>query len=136
VPSGVFYGKYMNPGTPAKQGAWDIADVGWGPDWFPTGQKSWFAPILDGNNLPPNSTNYGFFNDPAVNSDIAAALKATSDSAAASAWQQADIDTMKAAGIFPAYDPNQGSLTGTQVHNCVFIQPWQNCNLANVWVTS
>jgi peptide/nickel transport system substrate-binding protein len=136
VPSGVFYGKYMNPGTPAKQGAWDIADVGWGPDWFPTGQKSWFAPILDGNNLPPNSSNYGFFNDPTVNSDIANALKATSDSAAASAWQQADTDVMKSAGIFPAYDPNQGSLTGTQVHNCVFIQPWQNCNLANLWVTS
>ena len=34
----------MNPGTPAKQGAWDIADAGWGPDWYPNGQKTWFAP--------------------------------------------------------------------------------------------
>jgi peptide/nickel transport system substrate-binding protein len=136
VPSGTFYGKYMNPGTPAKQGAWDIADVGWGPDWYPNGQKSWFKPILDGRNLPPNSSNFGLFNDPTVNSLIDQALAAPSDAAAASLWQQADAAAMKAAAMFPVYDPNQGLLSGSQVHNCVYIQPWQNCNFANVWLSS
>jgi peptide/nickel transport system substrate-binding protein len=136
VPSGTFYGKYMNPGTPAKQGQWDIADVGWGPDWFPNGQKTWFAPILDGNILPPNSTNYGLFNSPTVNSLIDKALAAPTDAAAAPIWQQADAQVMKEAAIFPVYDPNEGSIQGSQVHNCVWIQPYQNCNLANVWLTS
>jgi peptide/nickel transport system substrate-binding protein len=136
VPSGTFYGKYMNPGTPAKQGAWDIADVGWGPDWWPTGQKTWFKPILDGRNLPPNSSNYGLYNSDATNSLIDQALAAPSDSAAASLWQQADAQVMKDAAIYPITDPNEGSIAGSQVHNCVYIQPWQNCNFANVWLTS
>jgi peptide/nickel transport system substrate-binding protein len=136
VPSGTFYGKYMNPGTPAKQGAWDIADVGWGPDWFPNGQKTWFAPILDGRNLPPNSSNYGLYNSDATNKLIDQALAAPSDTAAASLWSQADAQAMKDAAIYPITDPNQGSISGSQVHNCVYIQPWQNCSLANVWLSS
>jgi len=136
VPSGTFYGKYMNPGTPAKQGAWDIADVGWGPDWFPNGAKSWFEPILDGRNLPPNSSNYGFANDDALNGLIDQALAAPSESAAIPLWQKADTQVMKQAFIFPVYNPNEPSIAGSQVHNCVYIQPLQNCNLANVWLSS
>jgi peptide/nickel transport system substrate-binding protein len=138
VPSGQFYGKYMNPGTPAKQGAWDIADAGWGPDWFPNGQKSWFEPTLDGRSaafLPPNSSNYGFFNDPKLNSIIDQALTAPNDSAAASLWQKADMEAMQQAALYPVYDPNEAAISGTQVHNCVFIQPLQNCNFANVWLS-
>jgi len=136
VPSGTFYGKYMNPGTPAKQGAWDLADVGWGPDWFPNGQKTWFAPILDGRNLPPNSSNYGLYNSTATEGLIDQALAAPTDAAAASLWQQADAQVMKDAAIYPVYDPNEGSIAGSQVHNCIDIQPLQNCNLANVWLSS
>jgi peptide/nickel transport system substrate-binding protein len=136
VPSGTFYGKYMNPGTPAKQGAWDVADVGWGPDWFPNGQKSWFAPILDGRNLPPNSSNYGLYNSPVTNGLIDQALAAPTDAAAATLWAQADAQVMKDAAIYPVYDPNEGSIEGSQVHNCINIQPLQNCNLANVWLSS
>jgi peptide/nickel transport system substrate-binding protein len=136
VPSGTFYGKYMNPGTPAKQGAWDIADVGWSADWYPTGAKSWFEPLFNGNNLPPNSSNYGFYNSPTTNSLIQQALAAPNEAAASSLWQKADAQVMNDAAIFPGYDPNAASLTGTQVHNCVYVQPWQNCNLANVWLTS
>jgi peptide/nickel transport system substrate-binding protein len=136
VPSGTFYGKYMNPGTPAKQGAWDIADAGWGPDWFPNGAKSWFLPTLDGNNLPPNSSNYGFFNDPTLNNDIQQALAASTEQEAIPLWQAADKEAMDQAALFPVYDPNEASIAGSQVHNCIEIQPLQNCNLANVWLSS
>ena len=134
LPTGTVYGKYLNPGTPAKQGAWDIAEVGWGPDWFPTGAKSWFLPLFDGSNLPPNSSNYGFFNDPTENSLIQKALAATTASQAAPLWHQADMEVMKQAAVYPIADPNEGNMTGSQVHNCVMIQPLQNCNLANVWL--
>lgn len=136
LPSGTVYGKYLNPGTPAKQGAWDIAEVGWGPDWFPNGAKSWFLPLFDGNSLPPNSANYGFFNSAKVNSLIDQALAAPNEAQATSLWHQADVEVMKQAAVYPIADPNQGSLTGSQVHNCVYIQPLQNCNLANIWLSS
>lgn len=136
VPSGQFYGKYMNPGTPAKQGAWDIADAGWGPDWWPDGGKSWFLPILDGNNLPPNSSNYGYFNDSKLNSLIQQALTAPSDSAAASIWHQADMEAMTQAAVYPITNPNEASIRGSQVHNCVYLQPFQGCNYSNVWLSS
>jgi peptide/nickel transport system substrate-binding protein len=136
VPSGTFYGKYMNPGTPAKQGAWDIADAGWGPDWFPNGAKSWFLPTLDGRSLPPNSSNFGFFNDPTLNNLEDQALSAPNDATAGNLWQQADAEAMKQAAVYPVTDPNQGAISGSQVHNCIYIQPLQNCNLANVWLSS
>ena len=136
APSGGVYGKYLNPGGPAKSGAWDITDAGWGPDWFPNGAKSWFVPTLDGAFLPPNSSNYGFFNDAHLNSLISQALSASSESAAISLWQQADKETMQQAAIYPISDPNEASISGSQVHNCIQIQPLQNCNLANVWLSS
>jgi peptide/nickel transport system substrate-binding protein len=136
APSGGVYGQYLNPGGPAKSGAWDIADAGWGPDWFPNGAKTWFSPILDGNILPPNSSNFGFFNDPKENSLIDQALGASSESAAISLWQQADREAMSQAAVYPISDPNEGYITGARVHNCIEIQPLQNCNLANVWLSS
>jgi peptide/nickel transport system substrate-binding protein len=136
APSGSVYGQYLNPGKPAQQGAWDIANAGWGPDWFPNGAKSWFVPTLDGNFLPPNSSNFGFFNDPTLNNLINEALAAPTESAAIPLWQQADAEAMKQAAVYPITDPNEGYIEGSQVHNCVIIQPLQNCNLANVWLSS
>lgn len=134
-PSGTVYGKYLNPGTPAKQGAWDIAEVGWGPDWYPSGAKSWFEPLFNGNNLPPNSSNYGFFNDPKVNSLMQQAETASAADAPG-LWHQADQEVMAQAAVYPIANPNEGSISGSQVHNCIDLQPLQNCNLANVWLSS
>lgn len=136
APSGGVYAKYLNPGGPAKSGAWDIADAGWGPDWFPNGAKTWFSPILDGNILPPNSSNFGFFNDPKLNSLIDQALGASSETAAIPLWQQADREAMAQAAVYPIADPNEGWVTGARVHNCIELQPLQSCNLANVWLSS
>jgi peptide/nickel transport system substrate-binding protein len=130
-----FYGKYLIPGTSAKNSVWDIAEAGWGPDWYPTGGKSYFEPILNGTVLPPTSSNYGFFNDPKLNNLMTEALAATSDSAAASLWHQADVEAMSQAAVYPIGDPNAGTVQGTQVHNCVYIGALQNCNMANIWLS-
>lgn len=131
-----FYGKYLTPGTAAKNSVWDLAEAGWGPDWYPTGGKSYFTPILDGNQLPPNSSNFGFFNDPTLNNIISQALSATSDSAAAALWHQADVEAMSQAALYPIADPNEATLHGSRVHNCIYIGPIQNCDLANIWLSS
>jgi peptide/nickel transport system substrate-binding protein len=130
-----FYGKYLTPGTAAKNSQWDIAESGWSPDWFPTGAKSYFFPILSGNSLPPTSSNFGFFNDAKLNSLMQQALAAPTDAASASAWHQADVEAMAQAAVYPEESPNQASIHGSQVHNCVYISPIQNCDLANVWLS-
>jgi peptide/nickel transport system substrate-binding protein len=115
---------------------WDLAEAGWGPDWYPTGGKSYFEPILNGNNLPPTSSNFGFFNDPKLNNLMNEALAAPSDAAAASIWHQADVEAMAQAAIYPVGDINEGTLHGSQVHNCIYIGAIQNCDIANVWLSS
>jgi peptide/nickel transport system substrate-binding protein len=129
-----FYGKYLVPGTAAKQIVWDLAEAGWGPDWYPTGGKSYFLPILDGNQLPPASSNFGFFNDPKANSLYQQALAAPSENAADGIWHQADMEVMQQAGLYPIANPNEPTIHGSQVHNCIYIGPIQNCDLANVWL--
>jgi peptide/nickel transport system substrate-binding protein len=135
VSGGDFYGKYLTPGTAAKNSVWDLAEAGWSPDWYPTGAKSYFEPILNGNNLPPTSSNFGFFNDPKLNTLMQEALAAPSDSAAAALWHQADVEAMTQAAVYPIEDPNLPTVHGSQVHNCVYIGAWQNCDFANIWLS-
>jgi peptide/nickel transport system substrate-binding protein len=130
-----FYAKDLTPGNAAKNSQWDLAEAGWGPDWYPTGDKSMFLPILDGRNLPPNSSNFGFFNDPKATQLYQAALTASSDSQATSLWHQADMEVMQQAALYPVSTPNRGMLQNNLVHNCVFIGIMQNCDAANVWLS-
>jgi peptide/nickel transport system substrate-binding protein len=131
-----FYGKDLTPGTLAKDSGWDLAEAGWGPDWYPTAQKSYFLPILDGSNLPPNSSNFGFFNDPKADALYNQALTAPTAAAASTLWHQADVEVMAQAALFPIADPNEPDLHGTQVHNCVYVAVWQNCDPTNIWLSS
>ena len=136
VSGGDFYGKYLTPGTAAKNSVWDLAEAGWGPDWYPTGGKSYFLPILDGNYLPPNSSNFGFFNDPKLNSIIQQALAAPDDAAASVLWHQADEEAMAQMAVYPLEAPNAPSIHNSLVHNCIYIGPEQGCDFANVWLSS
>ncbi len=131
-----FYGKYLTPGTAAKNGTWDLVEAGWGPDWYPTGGKSYFLPILNGDFLPPNSSNFGFFNDPKLNTLMTQAVDATSVSDATSLWHQADVEAMAQAAVMPLEAPNEPTIHGSQVHNCVYIGAIQGCDYANVWLSS
>lgn len=130
-----FYGKYLVPGTAAKNSVWDLAEAGWGPDWYPTGGKSYFLPILNSASVPPNGSNYGFFTDPTLDQDMTNALNATSDSAASADWHTADQRAMDQAAVYPVADPNQGSIHGQRVHNFIYIGPLQNPDLANIWLS-
>jgi hypothetical protein len=41
------YAKDLSPGTLAKSNGWDLVEAGWYPDWYPTGNKTMFLPVLD-----------------------------------------------------------------------------------------
>jgi peptide/nickel transport system substrate-binding protein len=130
-----FYAKDLSPGNLAKSSGWDLAEPGWGPDWYPTGQKSMFLPILDGRYLPPNSSNYGYFNDPKATALYDQALAAPTEAEANSLWHQADLEVMSQAPLYPIANPNEGMLHNSMVHNCIYIAIMQNCDATNVWLS-
>jgi peptide/nickel transport system substrate-binding protein len=130
-----FYAKDLSPGTLAKNSGWDLAEPGWGPDWYPTGDKSMFLPILDGRYLPPNSSNYGFFNDPKSSALYDQALTAPTTAEATNLWHQADMQVMSQAPLYPISNPNEGMLHNNRVHNCIYLAIMQNCDPANIWLS-
>ncbi len=124
-----------NPANPRKD-LWDVADVGWFPDWYGNAAKSFFGPLFYGKVLPPESNNDGLFNSAAVNADVVRAEAATSVAAADAAWHQADIDTMKGAAIFPVNQPYFPNFHSSLVHNCVYEPDFANYDPTNVWLSN
>ena len=135
VPNADFYTKYLEVPSTAKSGVWDLSLAGWSPDWYGNAAASFFSPLFDGRVLPPTSSNFGLFQDPALYPIIDAALKAPTVAQAAKLWHQADVETMKKAAIFPITDPNQPCFHGTQVHNAIYMAAYEQFDPTNVWLT-
>jgi peptide/nickel transport system substrate-binding protein len=134
VPNADFYVKYLIVPQVARHGVWDLSLAGWGPDWYGDAALSFFAPLFDGRVLPPSSSNFGLFNDPAVNSLIDRAKAATNHTDSTSLWAQADRKVMEDAAIFPITDPNTAVYHGSQVHNAIFLPVLNQFDMANVWL--
>ena len=130
-----FYTKYLYKPAVTQGGGWDFAEAGWIPDWFPDGDKTYFLPLLSSLTLPPNSSNYGFFKDPKLDSLVQQALTAPNDNAAGPLWHQADMEAMQQAAWFPTYIENYAKVQGTQVHNCIIAPNLESCDMANVWLS-
>jgi peptide/nickel transport system substrate-binding protein len=136
VPNADFYTKYLEVPSTAKTGVWDLSLAGWSPDWYGNAAASFFPPLFDGRVLPPTSSNFGLFSDPALNPIIDAALKAPTEAAAGALWHQADVETMKQAAIFPITDPNQAVIHGSQVHHAIYMAPYEQIDPTNVWLSN
>jgi peptide/nickel transport system substrate-binding protein len=137
VPSADFYTKYLEVGTQAKGGVWDLALAQWLPDWYGNAALSFFGPLFDGSTaFPPNGSNFGFYEDPALDTLFTQASHTTSDSAAASLWGQADQLVMKDAAIFPITSPTQPVYHANQVHNAVFVPNLFQFDPTNVWLSA
>jgi peptide/nickel transport system substrate-binding protein len=131
-----FYVKYLTVPTVAKRGVWDLALSGWGPDWYGDGGLSFFNPLFSGPpSYPPVGSNFGFYNDPSVNSLIAQGAQAPTAADAASIWAKADQAVMKDAPIYPITDPQQPNYHATYVHNAVYVPAIQQFDPTNVWLS-
>jgi peptide/nickel transport system substrate-binding protein len=136
VSDGDFVAKYLPVPSVAKRGVWDLALAGWGPDWYGDAAVSFFSPLFSGAaSYPPSGANYGFYNDPTVNTLIARGASAPSASAAATIWAQADQAVMKDAPIYPIVNPNQPLYHASYVHNAVYIPAIQGFDPTNVWLS-
>jgi peptide/nickel transport system substrate-binding protein len=137
VPSADFYVKYLVVPSVAKRGVWDLALSGWGPDWYGDAAVSFFRPLYSGPpSFPPVGSNFGFYNNPSVNSLIAQGASAATASAAATIWAQADQMVMKDAPIYPITDPQQPLYHASYVHNAVYIPAIQQFDPTNVWLST
>ncbi len=121
--------------TPANKAHWDLAIGLWNPDWDGNGAQSFFSPLFDGSLYGPGSTDYGDYNDPTVNADIATALKAPTAAAAAADWQALDnYITTTNPGWVPLIYLALPQFIGKDVDNAIYSGFLGYVDITNVWL--
>ena len=99
---------------------------------------SFFGPLFNGANgaaFPPNGSDFGLYDNPAVDTLIDQASKEQDQSKAAALWVQADKKVMDDAAFFPITAPLQPTYHASHVHNTIFIPTFQQIDPANVWLS-
>jgi ABC-type transport system substrate-binding protein len=119
-----------------KAGKWDITEPGWIPDWFgPTNGRATLPDILDGALSFPGS-DWGGFDDPAVDALVNQAESATTVSAAAGLWHQADQLIMKDAAFIPFQTQLTPLFHSSRVHNAIFLPFSEGYDYTQIWLSS
>lgn len=131
VPNENYYSNYLQKPSITKGGDWDIAEPGWGADWEGNSERSYFTPLFDGRTYGPGSTNYGDYNDDAVNALADQALAATDQSTATDDWNKVDAMIMNDAPWIPLVEQNQVNFVGSRVKNFEFYYPSDGPDLSN-----
>jgi peptide/nickel transport system substrate-binding protein len=129
-----FYTQHLSHLPAIKSGDWDLAVPGWSPDWAGNAARSFFVPLLDGRLFAEGTTNYGDYNNPAVNALADQALAAPSVDKAAELWAQVDKKTMDDAPWVPIDYGFAVRYFSKKIDGC-FILPGfsDNCDVTNVW---
>jgi peptide/nickel transport system substrate-binding protein len=136
VPVADFYTKYLEVPAAAKAGKWDVSLAGWAPDWYSDAALSFFAPLFQGKTaFPPQGSNFGLYNNAAVNSAIDAAAREVDPVKARQLWAALDRRVMRDAPFYPITVSNQPTYHAPHVHNTVFIPTLQQLDPANVWLS-
>lgn len=134
VNQGDYYGKYLNSVSAAQRGVWDISEPGWVPDWYGNNGRAVIEPLFDGRHYGPNSTDYGDYDNPAVNALIDKALAAPDQNTAAGFWHQADQQIMQDAAIVPLQTQKTALYRSTRVHNAIFLPFSQAYDVTQIWL--
>ena len=95
-----YYSKFMTNPINTKEGTWDIAPVGWTPDWAGGSARSVFQPqfTYDGTHQTYNYTDY---NNPKANELAQQAINATTPEEVGKLWGQVDELVMADAPVIP-----------------------------------
>ncbi|MBI4922721.1 MAG: ABC transporter substrate-binding protein [Devosia nanyangense] len=95
-----YYSKFMTNPVNTKDGIWDIAPVGWTPDWAGGSARSVFQPqfSFDGTHQTYNYTDY---NNPTANDLAQQAINATTPEEVGRLWAQVDETVMADAPVVP-----------------------------------
>jgi ABC-type transport system substrate-binding protein len=119
-----------------KTGNWDITEPGWVPDWFgPANGRATLPDLFDGAlNFP--GTDWGGYDDPAVDNLVNEAESATTVSAAAALWHQADEKVMADAPIIPMNTELTPIFRSARVHNAIYIPFSEQYDITQIWLSS
>jgi peptide/nickel transport system substrate-binding protein len=121
--------------TPSNKANWDLAFGLWFPDWEGNSAQSIFDPLLNGTLYTNGSTDYGDYNDPTVNTDIANALAAPSVSAAAADWASTDNSEMtQDPGWIPLIYQALPQFVGTNVEGATYNGFMGYVDITNLWL--
>jgi len=95
-----YYSKFMTNPVNTKEGTWDIAPVGWTPDWAGGAARSVFQPQFsyDGTHQTYNYTDY---NNDAANKLAEQAINAPTAEEVGKLWGQVDELVMADAPVVP-----------------------------------
>jgi ABC-type transport system substrate-binding protein len=119
-----------------KSGNWDITQAGWVPDWFgPTNGRSILPDLLDGALSFPGS-DWGGYDDPAVDKLINEAETASTLTTAESLWHQADEKIMSDAPIIPIQTLLTADFRSARVHNAIYIPFSEQYDVTQIWLSS
>jgi peptide/nickel transport system substrate-binding protein len=122
-----------------KSGQWDMAtNAGWIPDWFGNNGRTIIVPFFQ-TNCVTNTTNYGCYSNPQMDSLIKQAEAAPSAAQAGSLWGQANMLALKDAVIVPLLNEQWPFFSSTRVHNegssAIVFQPnIGGPDITNLWL--
>jgi ABC-type transport system substrate-binding protein len=129
-----YYGKYLNDPSASRRGVWDISEPGWVPDWFGNNGRAIIEPLFDGRTYGPNSTDYGDYDNAAVNALIDRALSSPDQQTASGLWHQADLQIMRDAAIVPIETQKVPIFHSSRVHNAIYSPFSENYDITNLWL--
>jgi len=122
--------------TTIKSGNWDITEPGWVPDWFgPTNGRATLPDLFDGQLSFPG-TDWGGYDSSTVDSLVTQAESATSLSAAAALWHQADQAVMKDAPFIPFQTQLTAIFRSARVHNAIYDPFSETYDYTQIWLAS
>jgi peptide/nickel transport system substrate-binding protein len=134
-PGSSFFVDAGNSPVNNKPNQWDMAQVAWVPDWFGNNGRTMIQALF-APRCTVNTNNYGCYDNPAVNSLITQAETASSLSAAAAAWHQADVDIMQDAAIVPLLDQGFPNFASARVKNVLFQPNIGEVDVTNLWLSN
>src|SRR5262249_29210504 len=137
-PGSSFFVDLGNSPVNNKAGTWDLGQPGWIPDWFGLNGRTIMDPLFR-TRCVVNTNNYGCLSLPKLDKTITEAETATSESAAASLWHQADELVMGDAAIVPLGDGQAPFYSSARVQNAgstaiVYAPTIGGPDLTNVWL--
>ncbi|MFO1210454.1 MAG: ABC transporter substrate-binding protein [Amaricoccus sp.] len=128
-----YYSKFMTNPANTKEGTWDIAPVGWTPDWVGGAARSVFQPqfTFDGTHQTYNYTDY---NNPQANELAAQAINATTPEETGKLWAQVDEAVMADAPVVPLIANKNPRYRSEAVQNYLPYALGVEGDWTNIWI--
>jgi peptide/nickel transport system substrate-binding protein len=133
VPPTDYYSNFMTNPDNATSGVWDIAIVGWNPDWPGDSARSVYQPQFTFNGTP-QTYNYVDFNSDKANALASKARAAATPAEAGLLWQEVDKAVMEESPIVSIVSKKTANYHSERIQNYLIYAMSQNGDWTNVWL--